>query len=735
MNPFYLVVKEEYPSGGSGSGGDGIGVRQVISVQIPQPMEGLHDAGPPPFLTKVYDMVEDKSIDDIICWSRSGQSFVVLDPQAFSINLLSRYFKHNNFSSFVRQLNTYGFRKIDPDIWEFANETFVRGQRHALKNIKRRRAPSQTLSPQQTRSPGSESATLGADEVGRLKHEKEVLMMELVKLRQQQQNTRAQIQAMEVRLQGTEEKQRKMMRFLAKAMQNPDFIRKLVKHGKGKELQEAFMNHIGDSSGGSKLLKAEPEDFTDPSTFEVSELEALALEMQGFGRNKRNQEEESNKLGFQCDEKELDDEFWEELFSERVDEKSGVEDVNFLAEKLDFLGSSPKYEGCLTDLRSWFRRRYHYHFITAGSPETLTKIIGSISWTKIKLLVMIYLKIAVKILSRNPNFSIWRFLDLEVLWINWGLSKFSFTRLSESSVIDCLLMPFLAMAELIDHSNLMKLMLFLTGLDDIYQPVRISLLNRKILPEVKDSLVIVVKEKSHRGIPQARVFVSRTNDIKKNNGNAGHPNGTLTKITHTGNLRLNSNVVLFNVLVVLEYRDLKKERVLGTDSESATLYMFNVYCDKFAVSNQNDDEEGPLDRDGRAHQPVLSFTIDQPRHDDDNSTTSIDEHNTFEGNVGLNEEVSSFQNILPNITEEVGPRRSQTPSKLSAKLNEFVLDIKVMYELNKYANHSFLSLENYCFVSNLNKCSEPSFYEEAVKDVNWVNAMNEEMHALYENKT
>ncbi|PWA74188.1 heat shock transcription factor A7A [Artemisia annua] len=75
-------------------------------------MEGLHDAGPPPFLTKVYDMVEDKSIDDIICWSRGGQSFVVLDPQAFSTNLLPRYFKHNNFSSFVRQLNTYKTLKL-----------------------------------------------------------------------------------------------------------------------------------------------------------------------------------------------------------------------------------------------------------------------------------------------------------------------------------------------------------------------------------------------------------------------------------------------------------------------------------------------------------------------------------------------------------------------------------------------------------------------------------------------
>ncbi|GKE06746.1 hypothetical protein Tco_1398764, partial [Tanacetum coccineum] len=33
----------------------------------------------------------------------------------------------------------------------------------------------------------------------------------------------------------------------------------------------------------------------------------------------------------------------------------------------------------------------------------------------------------------------------------------------------------------------------------------------------------------------------------------GHPNGTLAKITHAGNLKHNNDVILFNVLVVPEY--------------------------------------------------------------------------------------------------------------------------------------------------------------------------------------
>ncbi|GJX52845.1 hypothetical protein Tco_0281214 [Tanacetum coccineum] len=42
-------------------------------------------------------------------------------------------------------------------------------------------------------------------------------------------------------------------------------------------------------------------------------------------------------------------------------------------------------------------------------------------------------------------------------------------------------------------------------------------------------------------------------NISELNLTMGHPNGTLAKITHVGNLKLNKNVVLFDVLVVTEY--------------------------------------------------------------------------------------------------------------------------------------------------------------------------------------
>ncbi|KAI3713056.1 hypothetical protein L1987_71626 [Smallanthus sonchifolius] len=96
-------------------------------------------SAPATFLVKTYQLVDDPTTDEMISWNETGDGFVVWKTADFARDLLPNSFKHNNFSSFIRQLNTYGFHKILPNKWEFANENFQRCRKNLLIQIHRRK--------------------------------------------------------------------------------------------------------------------------------------------------------------------------------------------------------------------------------------------------------------------------------------------------------------------------------------------------------------------------------------------------------------------------------------------------------------------------------------------------------------------------------------------------------------------------------------------------------------------
>ncbi|KAH0558981.1 hypothetical protein GP486_004405 [Trichoglossum hirsutum] len=65
----------------------------------------------PPFVQKLSSFLDQSKNTDLIRWSDSGDSFIVLDEDEFAKTLIPELFKHNNYASFVRQLNMYGFHK------------------------------------------------------------------------------------------------------------------------------------------------------------------------------------------------------------------------------------------------------------------------------------------------------------------------------------------------------------------------------------------------------------------------------------------------------------------------------------------------------------------------------------------------------------------------------------------------------------------------------------------------
>jgi hypothetical protein len=105
-------------------------------------------------------MLEDESIQSLISWAQSGDVFCVFNPPEFSRVVLPQYFKHNNWQSFVRQLNMYGFHKVSdvriggPSVndmfsgaapsgpeahsWEFRHPSFKRGRPDLITNIRRK---------------------------------------------------------------------------------------------------------------------------------------------------------------------------------------------------------------------------------------------------------------------------------------------------------------------------------------------------------------------------------------------------------------------------------------------------------------------------------------------------------------------------------------------------------------------------------------------------------------------
>ncbi|GLJ29744.1 hypothetical protein SUGI_0586970 [Cryptomeria japonica] len=157
---------------------------------------------PKPFLTKIYAIVEDPSTDSVVSWNAGNNSFLVKDPHHFSLHLLPRYFKHYNFSSFVRQLNTYGFRKVDPDRWEFVHECFLRGQKHLLNAIRRRRSIRQ-LGPKYDLK--EDLQRLNEDE------DADAILMEVVQLKKEQESIDRELEEMQRRFAFTEKTPQQMM--------------------------------------------------------------------------------------------------------------------------------------------------------------------------------------------------------------------------------------------------------------------------------------------------------------------------------------------------------------------------------------------------------------------------------------------------------------------------------------------------------------------------------------------
>ena len=94
----------------------------------------------PNFLLKLYNILENEEYKNIIQWGENGQFFIIKNIHNFTEKILPKYFKHKNYSSFIRQLNMYDFHKKKSNQNEhlFYHQYFIRNQKDSMKEIKRK---------------------------------------------------------------------------------------------------------------------------------------------------------------------------------------------------------------------------------------------------------------------------------------------------------------------------------------------------------------------------------------------------------------------------------------------------------------------------------------------------------------------------------------------------------------------------------------------------------------------
>nr|GEX50322.1 putative reverse transcriptase, RNA-dependent DNA polymerase, Gag-polypeptide of LTR copia-type [Tanacetum cinerariifolium] len=370
------------------------------------------------------------------------------------------------------------------------------------------------------------------------------------------------------------------------------------------------------------------------------------------------------------------------------------------------------------------------------------------------------------------------------------------------------------------HNQLMKLMQFLMGLDNSYIQIRSNIMSRDPLPNVRGAYAIISSEESHRVVfssnsgasqrSQSSMFNSAVGnfravvivnscanqhltyidkllvnviDISKHRIKVSHPNGTKAVITKVGNMILNKNLTLYDVMVVPEYRvSLMSDHKVARDSGLIVAFnenkcfvlpqdlkgmlpspvlngkspfdlVFNMKpvlkhlrvfgCLCFATVLNGHDKFG-----SRVEKCVLVgyasfkkryklFSLERKQFvysrdvkffEKDKEVATSAEHNAVPGGDNVDYE-SVPTTTLPPI------RRSEWTSNFPSKYNEFIVESKVKYSLKIFVSYVNLSSQNKCFSTELNKSFEPKTFYEASKVQHWIEAMNNEMDALYRNDT
>ena len=243
------------------------------------------------FLTKLVTLLlENKDYEHLVSWDSEGKSFIIYNQSKFAQYVLPKYFKHNKFTSFVRQLNMYGFRKLqspytggmdykDEEHIVFFHPDFRKNDYKRLYNIKRKLPANNRVN--------IEEVHILNQEVQNLKVDNEDNIDSLKKLKNENVALKEDVAFLQTKLNNHENVINKMYEFMMpflKAMSKKNFnqstsgierIPKLMIDNGSIEKKEIETNEVLDYVGGDVNEQLFPHLLSSPTTFNREDDKAL----------------------------------------------------------------------------------------------------------------------------------------------------------------------------------------------------------------------------------------------------------------------------------------------------------------------------------------------------------------------------------------------------------------------------------------------------------------------------
>ncbi|CAK74119.1 unnamed protein product (macronuclear) [Paramecium tetraurelia] len=127
------------------------------------------------FIEVTHQMLNQNEFQDIIRWDEDGVKIQILDRELLQELVLPKYFKHAKYSSFLRQLNMYGFTssKDQYGALTYYNPCFAK-QKVLMRNIVKKKHQKQII---------RDSSIFGAEQ-SELNNQIKALQFEQVKIQQ-----------------------------------------------------------------------------------------------------------------------------------------------------------------------------------------------------------------------------------------------------------------------------------------------------------------------------------------------------------------------------------------------------------------------------------------------------------------------------------------------------------------------------------------------------------------------